>query len=1800
MKKILTATLLATTLLTTRADSVVVFNEVMYHPATSETTLEWVELHNQMAVDVDLSGWSIRGGIDYFFAEGTVISGGGYLVVALSPAAITNGTSLTNIVGPFDGRLSNAGKEIELRNNNNRAVDSLSYGVEGAWPVAPDGAGPSLAKFDPDTASDVPASWRSSPQMGGTPGTANWPQTLISSTTRSLVPSSQNWRYEQSGTDLGNAWRATNYNDSAWLIGQGLFAQEDCACLPQPILTPLTVGPTKTTFYFRTSFIFTGNVASAALSLRHVVDDGVAVYLNNNEVYRLGITNPVTFGTLASRGVDNAVTEGPFSIPATGLLPGTNYLAVEVHQNSTASSDVVFGLQLDELVFTTNAPTQNSSSGLPLAFNEMSSVSNAQFWVEVINYGTQPIALDQFVLARFGTTNREYVIPPRSIPAGGFTLLDRAELGFGADPGDRVILYTPGKSNVVDAVVAKDFARARSPDATGKWLRPSPVTPAASNAFAFHDEIVINEILYQARPLPATPAVYFTNVLLSITNEWRYDATGTTNDNLIWAQPEYDDSLWPVGQALFHTNINTLPAAKGTLLPVFNGIGQNIITYYFRTPFVFTNGGTSPQLTLNPLIDDGAIFYVNGVEIYRYNLPTSAVTTITRAITNIGVPVYSGPVTIPVENLVAGTNIFAVELHRYLPSGDIAFGVEVTVSGLASPALPERDSSESWIELFNRSSNAVSLTGWKLSEAVSFDFPSNTVINPGGFLVIVEDPAAMQAKYPSLNVLGPWSGNLSGSSDRIVLEDAAENPADEVRYYDDRPWPGYANGAGSSLELRDARADNSRPEAWAASDQSGFSTWRTNTYRGIATGEPASSPTVWNEFILGLLGEGEVLLDDISVIESPAGTRRQLIQNGNFEGTTNAWRLVGNHRLSQIISEPSNPANHVLRLVATGDTEHRHNQASITLSNNIPVVNGNEYEISYRYKWLAGNNKLNSRLYFHRLARTSLLAVPDEHGTPGAVNSRATNNVGPTFANLRHSPLVPASAQAVTVTMESSDPDGVASATLLYSVNGGAWQSNSMAMTNTVSGVALTGVIPPQAASAIVQFYVRANDGVGAMATYPAGGTNSRALYKVSTGQALAARLNNIRLIMTAADTTALHASTNVMSNEPWGVTVIYNDRDVFYDSTLHLQGSQRGRNDTTRVGFTVRLPAGQLLRGGLDGFTIDRSGGYAGANPGAKQNELLLKHAVNKAGRLPGMYDDLAQVWAPRTAEDGPSLLLLEKYGSQFLDTAYQEGGDGEMYKLELIYYPTTTANGDVQGPKLPQPDLVLGTDIRDLGNDPEAYRWIFLKENRVTRDDYGPMVKLAQTMSLTGTNFDAQIKQVMDVDEWLRAVAYLALIGGTDMYTYGNSHNLIIYFRPEDGKAQAFLWDMDFSFTAATTAAFPGTGSPNTTKLFANPNNNRLYYNHLYDLSAVTGDAAYMSRWASQYATRVGQNWQPAVDYLVQRAAYVRSVMPLTNAFALTVNGGTNFSTTNATVVITGTSPISVRDILVNGLSYPVTWTSLTTWTLTVPLPGYINNLSVIGLDARGVLVTNATDAITITNIGATPLLSVVINEWMADNSGPGGFPDSVDSQFEDWFELYNPNNVAINLSGYYLTDVLTIPGKWTIPTNTIIAPRGFLLVWADSEQGQNGQGVYSDLHADFKLENTGEQLGLFAPDGTPLHTFTFFGQIPNWSQGLYPDGNTNSIHFMPNWTPRTTNQIADPPSSTLSGITTSLGSNSFAFSASAVPGHAYRAEWSSNLSDAVWFPLSTVRATNGFINIVDSATNQAQRFYRIVLIQ
>jgi len=110
-------------------------------------------------------------------------------------------------------------------------------------------------------------------------------------------------------------------------------------------------------------------------------------------------------------------------------------------------------------------------------------------------------------------------------------------------------------------------------------------------------------------------------------------------------------------------------------------------------------------------------------------------------------------------------------------------------------------------------------------------------------------------------------------------------------------------------------------------------------------------------------------------------------------------------------------------------------------------------------------------------------------------------------------------------------------------------------------------------------------------------------------------------------------------------------------------------------------------------------------------------------------------------------------------------------------------------------------------------------------------------------------------------------------------------------------------------------------------------------------------------------------------------------------------------------------------------------------------------------------------------------------------------------------------VDLSGFKLADS-TNSTPWVIPTGTIIAPGGFLLVWADSETQQNGYGG-PDLHSDFRLGASGEAIILRAPNDAIVDMITFGPQTNNISQGRWPDANS-SFYFMTIPTPRSANTI------------------------------------------------------------------------------
>jgi hypothetical protein len=114
----------------------------MYHPTNSD--LEFVELSNTRGEPANVGGYRLAGDISYTFPAGTMIQGGGFLVVAKSPAELETAYNLSNVLGPFAGSLPNSDGTVELINQSGGVFLDVDYSDDSPWPVAADGAGHSL------------------------------------------------------------------------------------------------------------------------------------------------------------------------------------------------------------------------------------------------------------------------------------------------------------------------------------------------------------------------------------------------------------------------------------------------------------------------------------------------------------------------------------------------------------------------------------------------------------------------------------------------------------------------------------------------------------------------------------------------------------------------------------------------------------------------------------------------------------------------------------------------------------------------------------------------------------------------------------------------------------------------------------------------------------------------------------------------------------------------------------------------------------------------------------------------------------------------------------------------------------------------------------------------------------------------------------------------------------------------------------------------------------------------------------------------------------------------------------------------------------------------------------------------------------------------------------------------------------------------------------------------------------------------------------------------------------------------
>lgn len=319
--------------------------------------------------------------------------------------------------------------------------------------------------------------------------------------TLQLFTFTNTWRYNQTTSYDGVNWTAPGFDDSALPSGRGVLAVEvNNSFVTSRMNTTLTIG--RLTYYFRTTFNFNGHTKGTTLTFSNIVDDGAVIYLNGREIRRLFLPAPpqtISYATLASNheatGFETFTLSGP--IVETNLVVGQNVLAVEVHQTTVDSSDIVWGGSLTAVLGDTNPPPTLQMPAQPPSFGYqlVPAFPGANF--------TDPVAIH----TPPGETNRVFVVeqdgrigvitnlaaPNRTVfldivsrVAGGVPNDERGLLGMAFHPG----YATNGKFYVFYTTTATS---AQGVNTLHDRLSQFTVSPGNPNAADPNSELILFE-----------------------------------------------------------------------------------------------------------------------------------------------------------------------------------------------------------------------------------------------------------------------------------------------------------------------------------------------------------------------------------------------------------------------------------------------------------------------------------------------------------------------------------------------------------------------------------------------------------------------------------------------------------------------------------------------------------------------------------------------------------------------------------------------------------------------------------------------------------------------------------------------------------------------------------------------------------------------------------------------------------------------------------------------------------------------------------------------------------------------------------------------------------------------------------------------------------------------------------------------------------------------------------------------------------------------------------------------------------
>ncbi len=605
--------------------------------------------------------------------------------------------------------------------------------------------------------------------------------------TTTLLPYSQQWSYLVTNALPPGGWTNVSYPaDAGWPTGAAPLASSGEA-MPGGVPALQTTldlnynGNFVTSYYFRTTVTLSSNPSNLIFTASAAIDDGAVFYVNGRRVQNVRMTTGAvthnTFATGDGGGDVSARALDTFTIASSNFVQGANVIAVSLHQVNGTSTDVAFALEIETSqiqppAIITQPESQTVQIGRRAVF-EVGASGTAlvyRWFANGVLVASTPTYTTPFATPSMDGTVYHVIVS---------NVLGRVQ----SDPAFlRVVpdTFGPVPTNATPSTARSNWVDLRF-DEVLVAQHATNIANFAVIALPSHERLTITNVVLTSSAavslrlveVPArgsnwvvcaynqqdtngyvTPtsciglAFTATNNVFQAGDSWRWNEnqwlvgnTDPTNGpgGISWTHINYPDNpannfLWQEADAPLREDLQF----NGTMCATNNGanLSRTPITTYMKKRFtVSTNYPAGSSLLLRLQIDDGAVFYLNGTEIHRVNMPAGVPNYGTFASSSVDGSCVSVVLAGRGTNLIRGQNVMAVELHQFNESTtaghDTYFDMELNVTYPITVIVPELK-----MQMLTNSAPTVRMTwstnapGWILQSAVDPLGPWTNVTPP--------------------------------------------------------------------------------------------------------------------------------------------------------------------------------------------------------------------------------------------------------------------------------------------------------------------------------------------------------------------------------------------------------------------------------------------------------------------------------------------------------------------------------------------------------------------------------------------------------------------------------------------------------------------------------------------------------------------------------------------------------------------------------------------------------------------------------------------------------------------------------------------------------------------------------------------------------------------------------------------------------------------------------------------------------------------------------------------------------------